>query len=48
MSSQSEHTMCERMHCQPEMIIILHCLIGPLKMLQEKEKYGYSPVLGAP
>lgn len=30
--------MCEVMLCQPEMIIILHCLIGPLKMLCERKK----------
>lgn len=40
--------MCETMSCQPEMIIILHCLIGPLKMLCDRKKYGYSPVLEAP
>lgn len=30
--------MREAMPCQPEMIIILHCLIGPLKMLCERKK----------
>lgn len=40
--------MCEGMPCQPETIIIPRCLIGPLKMLCERKKYGYCPVLEAP
>lgn len=39
--------MCERVPCQHEMVITLHCLIAPLKMLCVT-KYDYWAVLEAP